>query len=193
MIMALQANALLSIEEVFNYLRSPVPDETDPLYTLVESLINRASDYCERYISNPIINKEITDVLDGNGACKIMLNHFPIQGIGSVLVAGVDVTADADFYKHGVLFLKGDGVFPVGRKNIEVVYTAGYGEDKDTIPQDLKHAALLMVHFWFKRDSLDYSTTFGESDVITGNAAGEVIRFPYAAIRILNAYRRVLI
>ena len=191
--MALQANALLSVDEVFNYLRQTTPDQQDPLYTLVESLINRSSDYCERYIGNPIINREVTEMLDGNGSSEILLGHFPIQGIVSVSVDGADVTANADFYRHGILFLKDGSTFTTGRKNVEVAYTAGYGENKDTIPQDLKHAALLMVHFWFKRDSLDYSTTFGESDIITGNAAGEVVRFPYAAIRILDAYRKVMI
>jgi hypothetical protein len=190
--MALQENALISVEEVFNYLRLDTPEITDPQYQLIEALINRASDECERFINGPIINKTVTEDLDGTGTDTKVLTYRPIQSITSVLVDGLDWTANVGFYPHGVIFTKNGAFFPEKRQIINVTYVAGFGETKDTIPQGIKQAALLIVQFWFKRDSLDYSTTFGESDIITGEAAG-VNRFPYTALKMLESYRKVVI
>lgn len=184
--MALQANALLDVADVFNYMKLPTPDANDPDYTLVESLINRASDFVESYIGHPVINKSMTVKLDGNGADELMLPYFPVQSVESVIMDGVDVTSNADFYPEGFLFFKDCGTFTRGKKNVEVAYTVGHGANKNAIPQDIKQAALLIVHYWYKRDSLDYSQTFGESEVITGEW-----RFPSTALRMLDPYRDV--
>jgi uncharacterized phiE125 gp8 family phage protein len=190
--MTLQANALVSVEEVFAYLRIPEPQPSDPQYQLIEALINRASDECENYVNGPIVNKTIMTKLDGTGADTKVLPHVPVQSITSVLVNGVDWTANVDFYTHGVIFTKNCTSFPEGRKNIDVTYVAGLGDTRDTIPQNLKHACLLIVQYWLKRDSLDYSQTFGESDIITGETVG-VHRFPYTALKMLDPYRKVVI
>lgn len=184
--MALQANALVSVDEVFAYLRITTPPSSDPQYQLIEALINRASDECENYVNGPIVNKTITEKLDGTGTDTKVLTYTPVQSVTSVKLDGVDITSNVDFYSYGVIFTKDKTPFTEGRKNIDITYTAGYGTTKDTIPQNLKHACLLIVHYFYKRDALDYSNTYGESEVIAGR-----VMFPAAASRILDAYRRV--
>lgn len=184
--MALQANALLDVKDVFDYMKMALPATNDPNYILVESLINRASDYAETYTNGPLINKSFTINVDGSGDVELMIAPYPIQSLSSVTVDGVSVTSNVDFYSEGVLFLKDGNIFTKGRKNVAITYTSGYGADKNTIPQDIKQAALLIVHYWYKRDSLDYSQTFGESEVIVGQW-----RFPSTATKILDQYRRI--
>lgn len=183
--MALQANALLDVADVFNYMKIETPDTTDPNYILVESLINRASDFVESYIGHPVINKSMTVTLDGDGSDELILPYFPVQSLTSVIMNGTDVTANADFYPEGFLFFKDGSPFNRGKKNVQVTFVVGHGADRSAIPQDIKQAALLVVHYWYKRDSLDYSQTFGESEVIVGQW-----RFPSTALQMLDPYRR---
>ncbi|MBA4541975.1 hypothetical protein H1164_03535 [Thermoactinomyces daqus] len=183
--MTLQTNALLDVEDVFDYMKKDLPVSTDPNYVLIESLINRASDFCETYINGPIINKSATIALDGDGSDELALPYYPIQSVSSVLVDGVDATDNIDFYPEGFIYYTTGDAFPKGRKNIQVTFTAGLGADKNAIPQDIKQAALLITHYWYKRDSLDYSQTYGESEVIVGQW-----RFPSIAAQMLDRYRR---
>lgn len=183
--MALQANALLDVSDVFNYMKLTTPASNDPNYILVESLINRASDFVESYVGHPVINKSVTVALDGNGSDELALPYFPVQSVTSVTMDGMNVTSNTDFYPEGFLFFKDAGTFNPGRKNVQVTFTVGHGADKNAIPQDIKQAALLIVHYWYKRDSLDYSQTFGESEVIVGQW-----RFPSSALKMLDPYRR---
>lgn len=185
--MALQTNALLTVQEVLDYIKSQDRNpSTNPNASLLESLINRASDFVETYTGGPVINKTITVDLDGDGSDEIALPYYPVQSISSILVDGVDMTANADFYPEGFLFFKDGNTFNPGRKNVHVVYSAGHGAGMDEIPQDIKQAALLIVHYWYKRDSLDYSQSYGESEVIIGKW-----RFPSTALQMLDPYRRV--
>lgn len=183
--MALQSNALLDVGDVFAYLKMTTPASTDPNYILIESLINRASDFAESYTNGPIINKTVTVKLDGSGSDEIMLPYYPVQSITTATMDGVDITANVDFYPEGSVFLKDGSAFTVGRKNVSITYVAGYGANTSTIPQDIRQAVLLICHYWYKRDSLDYSQTYGESEVIVGQW-----RFPSTAVQMLDRYRR---
>lgn len=184
--MALNPGALLDVADIFEYMRESVPTSDNPEYSLVEELINRASAEVRQILGGPVINENITEDIDGNGDDYLFLTHFPVVSISSVTMDGVDVTANTDFYKHGELFFKDGSCFSEGRKNIRVSYVAGRGQTKDEIPQDIRHAALLIVHYWYKRDALDYSQSFGETEVITTGGP----RYPRSALYILNRYQR---
>ncbi|MBA4495102.1 hypothetical protein ACFO25_09925 [Paenactinomyces guangxiensis] len=174
--------ALITVEEFFQYVKQPLPADTDDKYKLVESLIYRASDYCREYVGGPIITESITEKIDGTGHDEIKLSKVPVLSVSSVVVDGVDKTAAIGFYEFGILYM--DDVFPEGRQNVTVNYSSGYGATHEDIPQGIKQAALLICHYWFKRDTLDYSSTYGESEVITGQW-----RFPTTALKMLDPYK----
>lgn len=188
--MSLNANALLTVDEFFNYLKQPTSITGDPNYSLVEQLINRASTWAETYTKGPIVQASITESLDGNPervlVDELLLSFYPIVSLSSVVQDTIDITSKISSYPEGALYFTGGGVFNPGRQNVTVTYVAGYGSSMSTIPLDIKQAALELVHYWFKRDSLDYSQTFGESEVIV-----QQWRFPGSAAKMLDPYKRV--
>lgn len=185
--MALNANALVSVADIFAYLKDSSTQVGDPNYTLVESLINSASDYCEKYIRSPIVNKSLTEYYSGDGTTDLYLDHAPIISLTSFTMDGVSQSVSGlDFEDYGLVFFKDGSTFTKGKKNIQITYVAGLGANNTLIPHNIRQACILLVQFWYKRDGLDYSTTFGESEIITGKW-----RFPQEVNNILDHYRNV--
>jgi hypothetical protein len=178
--------ALLTVAEFCQYVKESVPAVGEERYTLISALIDRASDNVKAYVGGPIINETISNEKhDSVRYDEIFLRKRPIVSIQSVLVDGVNETANIEFDpERGSIFYADNSLFPRGRRIVSVSYTAGYGADANAIPQDIKQAALLIAQFWYKRDVLDYSENFGESQIITGQ-----LRFPTGALRILDRYK----
>jgi hypothetical protein len=187
--MALSPRALCSVADIFAYMRKEIPDQTASDYILVENLINRASDEIERYIGGPVINREITEQHNAPSYSRLVMNHYPIVSLTSVLDNGVDRTSELTFVPNsGILMFKGGGRFSSIPYGVEVTYTAGRGADMDSIPQNIRQACVLIVHFWFKRDSADYSQTYGEADIILNGP-----RFPVTALKMIETYKDVVV
>lgn len=185
--MALNANALVTVADVLAYLKDSTTQSGDPNYVLIESLINSASDYCERYIRSPIVNKSLTESYSGEGTTDLYLDYAPIVSLTSFTMDSMVYNiSNLDFEDYGLVFFKDGSTFTKGRKNIQITYVAGLGANMNTIPHDVRQACILLVQFWYKRDSQDYSTTFGESEVITGRW-----RFPQEVNNILDHYRNL--
>jgi hypothetical protein len=179
---------LCSVADVFGYMRESIPDPSEPDYILVENLIKRASDEIERYIGSPVLYQEITETHNAPGFSRIVLNHRPVVFVASVIDNGADRTSEAVVIpQKGILMLNGTR-FSRLPYALKVTYTAGYGDDMDSIPQNIRQACVLIVHYWFKRDGADYSQTYGESDIILN--AG---RFPVTALKMIGSYRDVVI
>jgi uncharacterized phiE125 gp8 family phage protein len=181
----LNANALIDVADLFRYMRVEAPEAGSDDETLVISLINSASDEVESIIGGPVINKTLTERIDGTSQPSLFVPKVPLFDVVSVSLDGADISSQVDFYEDGEVFRTDGGVFTSGRKNVSITYVAGHGADKNSIPADIKHAALLIVHYWYKRDSLDYSESFKEADVITASP----VRYPASALHILKRYR----
>lgn len=179
---------LCTPEDVFNYMRKPVPSVDDPDYRLVEDLIKRATDEIERIIGGPVINREVTETHNIPGWPRLVLNHKPVVSLVSITDNGKDISDNVVVHNNkGILLLK-RGRFSRAPYGVEVKYIAGYGPDADAIPQDIRHACVLFVHYWFKRDSLDYSQTYGESDILVNGP-----RFPVTALKMISKYKDVVV
>jgi uncharacterized phiE125 gp8 family phage protein len=179
---------LCTPEDVFNYMRKPVPAVDDPEYRLVEDLIKRATDEIEKIIGGPVINQEVTERHNTPGWPRLVLNHRPVVSLTSITDNGKDRTDEVVVLNNkGILLLK-RGRFSRTSYGVEVTYITGYGSDVESIPQDIRHACVLFVQYWFKRDSLDYSQTYGESDILVNGP-----RFPVTALKMISKYKDVVV
>jgi hypothetical protein len=185
--MALNANALIDVEELFRYMQVEAPAAGSDEEMLIHSLINSASDEVESIIGGPVIHKTITEQIDGTSEPSFFVRKVPLFDVVSVSLDGTDISSEVDFYEDGEVFHKDGEIFTRGRKNITVTYVAGYGASKSAVPADIRHACLLIVHYWYKRDSLDYSEGLKEADVITSSP----VRYPSSVLRILKRYKNV--
>ena len=86
----------------------------------------------------------VTSVVESYGSTtRYVLTEQPLNSGGSMSAWGYTVDLST-----GLLTRRATGVavaFAIGRRNVEVVYTAGYA----AAPADIKHAVLLLImHLW---------------------------------------------
>lgn len=152
--------------------------EIDTLVTTNDAILTRLIDSCSSYIESwlnrKILQGTYTENYDGRGGNAITLAQYPITALTSVSIDGVAQTilASTETTKTGVryvdrqLVINGD-VFPRGRGNIAVVYTAGYS----SAPSDIEQACIELV-------SLRYKNGRGNRlGVKSKNLAGEHVLF----------------
>ena len=132
----------------------------------IERLINSVSGMISKYCNRKFIADTYTEYYKGHGRQKLILNQYPINRITSVkvdsaaLTAGTDyVTSDQTYLDQGMVFkpngwtwygyltgLVGEPTAPVD--NIEVIYSAGYTLEPETVrdlPYDLEDVCVSMV------------------------------------------------
>jgi hypothetical protein len=139
----------------------------------VESLI-------ERVCGTSFVGVSTTETLDGNGRDTLTLGAPYVLTIDSVEVGGTlydaGELAAVSFKRPGLLRQPLGGVWPCGRDNVVVTYTAGYSS---TPPGDLKAAAMTATRYRVLGNALaskvsDRATSFtNEQGQTTLAVAGE--------------------
>jgi hypothetical protein len=133
---------------------------------LLERNINSISGMVSKYCNRNFIADTYSEFYKGLGRQRLVLNQYPINYITSIkvdsaaLTAGTDyITADQTYLDKGIVFknegwpwsgyligLVGEPAAPVD--NIEVVYSAGYTLEPETLrtlPWDLEDSVISMV------------------------------------------------
>jgi len=94
--------------------------------------VDAAVGIVRNYLGYELELKKYSHIIDGNGRDELQLKARPIKEILRVRVNGNDVSPN--FFTTSNEFLRyNQGIFPAGRGNIEVVYTAGY--EKPFVPE----------------------------------------------------------
>jgi hypothetical protein len=119
-------------------------DPTD-LALAVAAVCEMIEDYCGRHFDSA----ERTETLDGNGKDELYLAEYPITLVDSVTIDGTAITD----YVALTQSLYREDLFTAGRRNIVVVYTAGY-ESAD-MPSLLKLTAMQMTSDLLSASSRD--------------------------------------
>jgi len=158
--MALNANALIELAPTKIYLGIPSTETSQD--TLVEGFINSCSSLSENYCNRKFREVEHTERFNGVGITEILLSHWPINSITSIHVDdkrqfGVDNLLDPSNYEvfndetgDGFIVERFDAIFPRARKNIQVIYKAGYVAFDD-VPADLQLACKIAVAFYYEQ------------------------------------------
>lgn len=156
--MAVITEALCTLQNLKDYL-----GVTSSTYdTQLEFAINHATRMILDYIDRNILSASYTEYLDGHGKTFIQLANYPLTATPTQVnvdgnrefAAANDYVIDTNFMEdraNGILYsVTSPGydtsVWPVGRQNIKVVYTAGYA----TVPDSLKYTCIEFAAFLFK-------------------------------------------
>lgn len=202
--MALSPHALTTVQAVKDYLRI-APEDTSNDSSL-ERQINAVSEWLERYCNRHFEKSIYTELHIGHGRENLLLEQYPILSVESITVNENAVSASEYEIRseEGILyrerlwpaksFLEGLDWDPIqGKRNIEVVYTAGYVLPKDdstetprTLPYDLEDACIQLVAIRHEKRGSEHlsSETIGplKSDFIDG--------IPPHIESVLNKYKK---
>lgn len=142
--------------------------------TVLQQLIDSCSGFIEQYLNRTILSTEYTDLIDGTGSRTQTLRNYPITAVSMLMMNNVaqSILPISNFNTTGVKFegrqLIGQNVvFPCGKRNIYITYTAGY----ETVPPAIEQACVEMISMKFKNERGD---RFGVS---SKSLAGESITF----------------
>jgi uncharacterized phiE125 gp8 family phage protein len=200
--MSVDADALTSLANVQSHLG--LAAGTDE--SLLETLINQASDLIEKHLGYAVKSATHTEYYDGDGCQDLMLKHWPIISVTSLhvdtgRVYGTDalLTQDTDYviYKEeGRISLLteplknnyGANTFPSARKCVKVVYTAGYA----TVPNDLIWACNELVGYLYDNRG---AVSVAQSQSIGGfsetASAADAVDIPAHVLAVLRRHRDV--
>jgi hypothetical protein len=150
-----------------------------------DSLLNRlmdwATDFIHSYCGRIFPQGGYDEYIDGDGTETLLSHQFPILSVNSLEVDGA-VKDSASFVLYaplGLLRLK-SGVFPRGKKNVRLQYTAGYA----TIPKDIEQASIELVALrYYDRGSARLGVTSSEGTSF-------VSQLPQEIRQVLDLYKR---
>ncbi|MGE5501669.1 MAG: hypothetical protein ACM3W4_07070 [Ignavibacteriales bacterium] len=137
------------------------------------------------------------DVLDGDGSESIRVAEQRILSVLAVAVRGVDgwtpfspdELTDVIVYPRGLLYRETFGVFPAGRRNVEVQYEHGL----QPVPAEIRLAALRLLRDQLVKGPLDDRATsqageFGTFALATAGRNGSYFGLPLVD-EVLHRYR----
>lgn len=156
--------------------------------TLLENLITAVSETMEDYCGRYFVERATIETISGNDLLDrkvLRLKYTPVSSIESLVVDDVELVEDTDFTlspNYGKLFLDGDALWALGRKNIVVNYTAGYAQSE--FPERLKIVCAALVKLYYDH------TNFNNAGVSSQTIAGQSIS--YRDIEIPSRYRMML-
>lgn len=152
-------NALVDLDAVKEFLKITSEEETGVL----ESLINRASAWANRYTGRLLKSRSITEYQDGPcGGDHIILKQFPVTTLTSVhddplRAFGADTqVAAADMYldaENGTVEMLNGVALLSGKASVKIVYVGGYAAG--SIPADIQEAVLIYIGHAYRREYLD--------------------------------------
>ena len=120
---------------------------------ILERLITAASRFFVKAVQRPILTTSHTEILSGDGSRSLLLRYSPVVAVQSLAVDGATIDERTSVCGDGwvllgdTLHVFGSVVFSEGTANVEVTYTAGFGEEP---PPDVEQAVLELVQFRFK-------------------------------------------
>lgn len=148
--MQLNSNALISLENLKQYLGIPSDDNSKDFILTI--YINGISDYIQG-VGQSILKTDYIEKLQGTGTQNLILNHRPINTVEYVKVNNNEVDDYEIVSNQGILYRDYGWAMEGSRspmmhdrvnktyKTIEVSYNAGY----DTIPSDLLMVVLTLI------------------------------------------------
>ena len=172
--MPLATNALCTLVEARAFLQKDAADTEQD--TIIESLIDRASEAIINYCGREFAPAAAATLrrFRYRGGNMLDLSPYDLQSATLVqidtetsspttLVADDDYTFEPFPARDGVYqwmelpnYDVDSSCYPKGFREVEITGTWGFA----TVPADVKHAAIVTVAIWMRRDVSAFSTTF---------------------------------
>lgn len=178
--------ALTTVAKVKEWLALKVDPPAD-----LQQVLDAASAFVEKYLGFPVLRHTVTEQRDGNGKAEMMLKEHYVLSFTSVTISGQDFPESPDYHQRGWrhadwwIMLQGGDVFTRGRRNITLVYEAGF----DVVPADIEQAVIDLCALRYKEKD--------RIGVQSKTLAAETISFMISDLSqsqraVLNKYRRVV-
>lgn len=181
--------ALTTLDKVREWLalknlNAPPPED-------LQRVLNAASTFVENYLGFKVLRHTVTEQRDGNGKTEMMLKEHYVLSFTSVTISGQAFPESPDYQQRGWrhadwwIMLQGGDVFPRGRRNITLVYEAGF----DVVPADIEQAVIDLCALRYKEKD--------RIGIQSKSLAAETISFIITELSpsqraVLDKYRRVV-
>lgn len=193
--MALESNALCTIDELKLYLDMGTDDEgdTDQDDDLLELIVNSLSKQIETYCRLSFAETTYTEYHDSNSNDTLFTNHYPITSVSGIFndtgwswAASTEVDSDTYRIADSNRIVLYNGTFGSANQNIKVVYNAGF----TSTPYDVKLACIKEAGRLYRgRDAKGASFRREELPTGSSDSAYIVEEFLPETVAVLNRYR----
>ena len=182
---------LISLEDYKIYKKITKTDSDQELSAVISSVSNLVKTYCGHsfidYFTAPKV--EVFNIKPSQHA--ILLNEWPVNTVSLVEYREQHddeyKTLDASEYYVDTsidTIFKHRGYWQEGFGSLRVTYTAGY----EATPDDVKIAALDLVHYYHKEEYKERKT-LGSASIDTGYSKVSNSKWPPHVIRVLDLYK----
>lgn len=194
-------NALVTLDQV--KLQLDIPLANTSYDDLLEGFIDATSDHFENYTNRYLKQRTgLEQYSNGDGKAELLMHQWPITKPSEVWIDSTsqftdpskqldpseyELILDGRGQGVGIILLKyGDYCrFPVGRRNIKVVYDGGYA----TVPYDIQNRAIWAVEYMYDMRSDRRMGT--ESKGKNQETTRFLENLPGFITDVLDAYRRM--
>jgi hypothetical protein len=138
--MTLANEALITVAQAGAWLKldaATITADTALLEALILSATRQVEDYCGR----KFVTQTITETRIGNGRTFLSLRYWPVTDVWSITVDGISLAATAWIERLSIGRLYAAGGAWAKDSEIVIVYTAGYGTDRDVVQAAVPQAA----------------------------------------------------
>jgi hypothetical protein len=183
--------ALITLEDYKLYKKLTKTDSDEELTAIIASVSNLVKTYCGHsfidYYTTPRV--ETFNIKPSQHA--ILLNEWPVKTVSLVEYRqqydmSYETLPSTEYYVDtsiDTLFMH-SGYWQEGFGAVKVTYTAGYS----TTPEDVKIAALDLVHHYHKEEYKERKT-IGAATIDTGLSKLGNSKWPPHVMRVLDLYR----
>lgn len=183
---------LVELLDCKSYLGVDDPDDNEKIGYLMQSV----SQMFKAETNRSLLQEELTEYYDGRDTDTIMLRSTPLSSTHETISVYLD--NDRDFTESsklastslfvdqeiGAVHYDG-GIFDRGRRNVKVIYTAGW--TRANMPHDIRVAALEALGVLWKRMS---EKRFDTSTVSRGDVSYSYLEaMPHTVVNTLARYR----
>lgn len=187
MTVTLNDNAIITRQEIKDFLEDQSSKRNDIYHTLINAVSTMIESYCDRTFAST----EHTEYYDGNGDYVLITDHYPITEIDSIYDDAYWSWASSDLIDSDDYRIKDDNTivsqvkFATGVQNIKITYTAGYSSS--TMPEDLKYACMQQVAYELDRKD---DKNLIQKTLPDGSVTYHEYTLTPAVRAILNKYKR---